>query len=367
VTDARSAIYYWKCDRPAAMHGVGREEERKDARTLLPELQRLLSDQFDVRGLRPAGGKGNHHTYLLNLPGRQAFVRVEDGPEQDGHLAMESQVIAAVADVQVPVPEVLFTDASRKKAKFAVQVIEYFDCPDLNAFLRDETLDLASIATEIGRNIRRWQKAPVRGFGPFDPVATASSGVLTGYHQRYETYFRLHLERHLEVLTGHSFLSDGEAGDILRAIADHTALLEVDHGCLVHKDLALWNILGTSDSLRAFIDWDDAVAGDPSDDLSLLGCFHSTDIVQAAINGYAETSSLPPNFLGRFWLHLLRNMLVKSVIRCEAGYFALGAQGAFLMSAGQDGTAFKDFTRNRLFCAYRGLVENLPLATLDQC
>jgi Ser/Thr protein kinase RdoA (MazF antagonist) len=29
-------------------------------------------------------------------------------------------------------------------------------------------------------------------------------------------------------------------------------------GCLVHKDLALWNILGTEREIAAFIDFDDS-------------------------------------------------------------------------------------------------------------
>lgn len=359
----RQGIYYWKCDRPAALHGVGRSGKAADG-DMVPRLRDLLSQSFEIRNLRPAGGKGNHHTFLLDLPDRQAFVRVEDGPEQDGHLAMESRVMSTVAAAGVPVPEVLFTDASRQSAPFAVQVIEYFDCADLNALHRAGSLDLAGVAAGIGRAVARWQEVPVRGFGPFDPVATEANGVLTGYHERYDTYFRLHLERHLAVLTGHSFLSADEAGKILCAIAEHSVLLHLDRGCLVHKDLAFWNIMGTPAALRAFIDWDDAIAGDPTDDLSLLGCFHSADFVQAAVDGYAEVRALPGEFLRRFWLHLLRNMIVKAVIRCEAGYFTLGAQGAFLMNAGQDGAAFRAFTYQRLLSAFRGLAESCPLGTL---
>lgn len=91
----RDTIYYWKCDRPATLHGVGRDESRASGLSLVPTLKALLAGHFPgVTSLQPAGGKGNHHTYLLDYSGGRAFVRVEDGPERDGHLAMESRVMA---------------------------------------------------------------------------------------------------------------------------------------------------------------------------------------------------------------------------------------------------------------------------------
>lgn len=360
----RASIYYWKCDRPAAFHGVFRTPDAAPA-DIRPQLTALLENAFNepVR-LSEAGGKGNHRTFFVDYSARRAFVRVEDGPEQDGHLATESRVMIEVAKTGVPVPRVLFTDASRTEVPFAVQVIEYFDCPDLNAEHREGLLDLTHTAFEIGRGVARWQGTPVAGFGPFDTEATARDNRLTGYHTTYAAYFRLQLDRHLALLFADGFLDSNEAGIIRHVIDDHADLLAIPRGCLVHKDLALWNIMGTPDGIRAFIDWDDAIAGDPTDDLSLLACFHPTPVVQSAVDGYASVKPLPPDFQRRFWLHLLRNMIVKSVIRCGAGYFKPATKGAFLMASGQDGPAFKQFTRDRLWSAFHGLRDNLPLNTL---
>lgn len=355
MTAPRQGIYYWKCDRPAALHGVGPSPERA-GEPLLPLLRELLAEAFRRPvTLRPAGGKGNHRTYLLEHGEDIAFVRVEDGPEGDGHLGMESRVLGEVARTGVPVPRVLFTDASRKRAPFAVQVIEYFDCPDLNHLHREGRLPLVQTAREIGRAVARWQAVPVSGFGPFDPLATEADGRLRGYHDSPAVYFHLHLERHLRVLEEHGFLSKPETGEVRRVIAEHAGLLESGESVLVHKDLALWNIMGTPEGIRAFIDWDDAIAGDPADDLSLLACFHPADVVRAAVAGYEEVKPLPDRFAARFRLHLLRNMIVKAVIRCGAGYFEQTAGAAFLMAPGQDGAALRAFTKNRLLSACRGL------------
>ncbi|MFH1498700.1 MAG: aminoglycoside phosphotransferase family protein [Verrucomicrobiota bacterium] len=364
MSDTRQSIYYWKCDRPAAMHGVARSVESAEAH-VLPKLKALLTEAW--RGpvkLTPAGGKGNHRTYLLEHDNETLFVRVEDGPEGDGHLDVESRVMTEVAKTGVSVPRVRFTDASRSKVPFAVQVIEYFDCTDLNQVHRAGRLPLLRIAGEIGRAVARWQAVPVGGFGPFDAQATRAGGSLIAHHRSYAVYFRLHLERHLGLLEADGFLSKAEAAEVRGVIERHAGLLDIGEGVLVHKDLALWNIMGTEDGIRAFIDWDDAIAGDPTDDLSLLACFHPANVVQAAIEGYASVRSLPEDFEPRFWLHLLRNMIVKSVIRCGAGYFNQTRGGAFLMAPGQDGPAFKVATREKLFSACRGLDQARALTHL---
>lgn len=361
----RDSIYYWKCDRPATLHGVGRDEGKASGLSLVPTLRALLAGHFPgVTSIQPAGGKGNHHTYLLDYAEGRAFVRVEDGPERDGHLAMESRVMAGVAAAGVPVPKVLFTDTAREAVPFAVQVIEYFDCTDLNHLHRDGRLPLERIAVEIGRGVARWQEVPVSGYGPFDPRATEDKGRLTGYHETYGRYFHLQLDRHLRLLVEAEFLTEAEAGGIRGAVEDCAGLLDLAHGCLVHKDLALWNIMGTEEEIRAFIDWDDAISGDPVDDLSLLACFHPAPVVHAAVEGYESVRPLPVDFQQRFWLHLLRNMIVKAVIRCNSGYFDQKPGGAFLMASGQSGPAFRAFSREKLLTAYRGLIQRESLARL---
>lgn len=351
---SRAGIYYWKCDRPAGLHNV--EGATASDRVGIPRhLEDVLRGAFPtLTGLRPAGGKGNHRTFFLEAGATVYFVRVEDGPEGDAHMDVESLVITEVAKAGVPVPRVYFSDGSRQQVPFAVQVIEYFDCPDLNLLYREGRLSLIETAASIGKAIAGWQKVSVAGFGPFDPEA-ATGGLLQGYHRSYAFYFRLHLDRHLTLLVAEKLISDDEAVSIRRLIEEKAELLNIETGCLVHKDLAFWNIMGTPERIRAFIDWDDAIAGDPTDDLSLLACFHPHLVVQAAISGYESVRPLPERFIERFWLHLLRNMIVKAVIRCGAGYFREAAGGAFLMAPGQSGERFRAFTRDRLLTAVRGL------------
>jgi aminoglycoside phosphotransferase (APT) family kinase protein len=360
---SRRDIYYWKCDRPAAFYGT---EERRDPQALQCLLLGALQLHYSGKNieLRHAGGQGNHITWIARVDHEtDLFVRVEDGPERDDYIEVESHLLDSVRTLGIPTPRVYLVDASRKQVPFAWQVMECIPCPDLNQLHKQGRLDLDDAAQMIGAAVARWQGVPVIGFGPFDSAVLRAEGKLAGFHECYEDYFRLNLEKHLRFLVDAGFFSAIEAQSILDGVAQHQSLLDLKQGCLVHKDLALWNILGTETEITAFIDWDDAISGDPMDDLSLLGCFYDGAVLARALEGYASVRALPKDYRRRFWLHLLRNMIVKAVIRVGAGYFER-TDGFFLIGPGSSGADLKTFTRARLFRALEGLRTDLEIDQL---
>lgn len=359
---SRRDIYYWKCDRPAAFHGTLVDTRHDD---LAPQLTAALRDHFGDQSIvvASASGQGNHATFRATIARRSAFIRVEDGPEHDDYIEVESHVLGQVRALGLPAPQVLAVDASRTRAPFAWQVLEDIPHPDLNQLLKRCELDLAATARELGAAVARWQQIAPTGFGPFDPATLRRTGQLGGFHASYADYFHLHLDRHLRFLEQRGFLTLGEADEMRAAIEAHRSLLALERGFLVHKDLALWNVLGTATEIAAFIDWDDAIAGDPMDDLSLLGCFHDGAILARALDGYVSVRPLPADHRRRFWLHLLRNMIVKAVIRVGAGYFDR-TDGFYLIASGSSGADLRAFTHDRLSAALRGLRTNQPIETL---
>lgn len=358
----RRGIYYWKCDRPAAFHGTG---ERGSLAAYEGPLGAVLQDHFGCPSvfLHPANGQGNHITWRTTVAGRDYFIRVEDGPEHDDYIEVESRILADVRALGLPAPQVFAADASRRRVPFAWQIQELIAHPDLNQMFKAGRLELLVAAEHIGRAVARWQALRPPGFGPFNPAVLRSENRLVGFHSCYPDYFFLHLDRHLRFLVDRHFLPASEAVEIDAQIDRHRHLLALDQGCLVHKDLALWNILGTETEIAAYIDWDDAISGDPMDDLSLLGCFYDGPVLARALAAYAAVRPLPDEYARRFWLHLLRNMIVKSVIRVGAGYFERN-DGFFLIGAGAAGTDLKAFTHARLAAALAGLGENHEIETL---
>lgn len=353
---SRRDIYYWKCDRPAAFHGTDTRTAPDDR--IEPQLRDELRHHFGARDvtLSPGAGQGNHLTWNADIDGRSMFLRVENGPEQDEHLAIESAVLDRVRDCGVPTPLVHGCDASRRRVPFAWQALERIAAPDLNQWHKQGVLDMPRIMFDIGAAVAKWQSLILSGYGGLDDA-------LDGYRSTYPDHFHLRLDEHLAVLTERGFLSPAQGDEIATEIAQHSALLQLERGCLVHKDLALWNVLGTRDQITAFIDFDDAISGDPMDDLSLLGCFHDGAALGRAFEGYQSIRPLPDDHRRRFWLHLLRNMLVKAVIRVGAGYFDRTDQ-FFLIGTGGSGADLKMFTQQRLAAALHGLRHDTEITAL---
>ena len=361
----RANIYYWKCDRPAAFYGLNGPARERTPGELEGALASTLTRHFGERtALAPSTSQGNHVTFTATIGGREMFIRVEDGPDGDDYMEVESHLLRAVAHLGVPTPAVLHVDATRRDVPFAWQVMECIPFPDLNRHWKEGRLDLPRIAPEIGANIARWQSLALRaGYGPFSTELVRTAGELRGYHASYADYFHTRLDRHLAFLVERDFLTRAKADDLRREFDLHAALLTLPFACLVHKDLALWNILGTSDRIAAFIDFDDAVGGDPLDDISLLGCFHDGAMIAGVLAGYAAVRPLPTDYRRRFWLHLLRNMIWKAVVRVGAGYFER-TSGFFLVGAGASGADLRASTLARLDTALHGLRREADPSTL---
>ena len=356
----RRHIHYWKCDREDAFHTP---DASSAARRIQPVLQSLLAKRFDCvePRLNPRTAQGIHLTWTAHLHDTPVFIRVEHGQEIHSQLGVESALLDRLPSLGVPVPTVIASDDSHQDVPFGWQILEHIPFPDLNHWHKCGQLDHEAIPFQIGRNIALWQSMDLQGFGILE---IAPEENLIGGHTSYASYFNLNLARHLDFLVLHGFIDTPLCKRILDAIACASHLLDLTQGVLVHKDLALWNILGSSAKVAAFIDFEDAVSGDASEDLALLACFHRGSFVDQAINGYQSIKRLPTDFTQRFWLHLLRNMLVKAVIRVGGGYFNRN-DSFFLINQGDTGSDLECFTRSRIFSALDGLEKNLEINDLN--
>ena len=85
--------------------------------------------------------------------------------------------------------------------------------------------------------------------------------------------------------------------------------------------------------------------------------------MKVVLTGYQTIRELPESFLSRFWLHLLRNMIAKAVIRVGAGYFDR-PDDFFLIGAGSSGQSLKSFAKARIQTAMLGLKGHKTIADL---
>ena len=324
----RENIYYWKCDSP---HSVTEKrqryfKEKYDSADLAEGVRRACQGVFGAapQEIAPLRVDGNHTAFIVTHQDKKYFFRADDGTGDDDYMLAESALMRLAAGGGVPVPQVHHTDVSRTVCPFRFQLMDCCPEPCLNLHHRNGKLDLAAVALQLGQYLRRLHAIRMDGFGFVNTDLLSSSGRIQGLDATYPDYFHKRLDEHLAYLRQNSLLADQDIDDVRRQFQRHLPRLQLAHGVLVHRDMAFWNVLGTPDRITAIIDWDDAVSGDPADDLGILRCFYDDPFMDRVMAGYWGAEPVPDDFRCRVWLHTLRNMLWKTMIRHALGYFDKG-------------------------------------------
>ena len=325
----RESIYYWKCDSP---HSVAEKKqtyfkEKYDRGGLGEAVSQACKNFFgsSPQEVAPLRVDGNHTAFIVTHAGQKFFFRADDGAGDDDYMLAESALMRLAGEAGVPVPKVHHTDVSRTRCPFRFQLMDCCPDPCLNVHHRNGTLAMESVALQLGQHLRRLHSVRLDGFGFIDTERLARTGQLHGLDRSYPDYFHKRYEDHLGYLRQHALLSDDDCADVHRQFQRHLPRLQHTQGVLVHRDMALWNVLGTLDRVTAIIDWDDAVSGDPADDVGILGCFYDDTFMDRILHGYWGDAAVPDDFRCRVWMHTLRNMLWKTKIRHSLGYFDKGS------------------------------------------
>ena len=346
----RENIYYWKCDSPNSTDAKKRSyfKEKYDREGLDETVHEACSRFFGgaVRSVEPLRVDGNHTAFIVGHEDRQYFFRADDGTTYDDYMLTESALMQLAADAGVPVPKVYHTDVSQTHCPFRFQIMDYCPEPCLNLYHKEGTLDTAGVAGQLGRYLRRLHTIQLEGFGFINTERLSRNGHLQGLSVSYLDYFYTRLDDHLGYLRQFNLLPGGDCDEVIRQFRRHGPRLERTQGVLVHRDMALWNVLGSSKRIAAIIDWDDAVSGDPADDLGILQCFYDEHFMSALMRAYWDGAAPPDEFICRVWLHTLRNMLWKTMLRHSLGYFEKG--GDFFLNTPDVRSSLKDHTLHLL-------------------
>lgn len=321
---SRKGVFYWKCDC-----GLSREEKQRsyfankyDERTVA--AARAAAGDFagaDDVDFEHLAVDGNHFAYRFRHDDRSYFLRTDNGPGEDDYMLAESAVLELLSSRGLPVPRVYRTNVDRDRHPFRYQILDFYESPALIHHFREGTLDAAAIAAQSGHFLARLHELSFPGFGFVDTRALAATGEIRGLDASWAEYFHTRLGRHLGYLQAHALLSDRDLGRVETVLARHREVLDLEQGVLLHRDFALWNILGLKDRIEAVIDWDDLVIGDPADDIAIVNCFHEAPHMERLLAAYGETHPVDESFMIRVSLYTLRNMLWKIMIRHELGYF----------------------------------------------
>lgn len=346
----RQNIYYWKCDCPQTLEERRRSyfKEKYDRPGLADAVGAACRDALGEtpRAVEPVRADGNHYAFIITCSDGQYFFRADDGLGDDDYMLAESRIMVMAAERGVPAPRVRHTDVSMRKAPFRFQIMEYRADSCLNVFHRDGRLDVEAVSRQLGAYLRLLHTISRDGFGFVDTALLARSGEVRGLDADYASYFYRRLDDHLGYLRVNALLDGAACDEVLALFERHAPRLRLGRGALVHRDPALWNVLGTPDTITAIIDWDDAVIGDPADDLGILHCFYGDAFMDGVARGYWGGETPPDGFECRVWLHTVRNMLWKTMIRHHLGYFDKGA--GFFLNTPETGGSLREHTLAKL-------------------
>ena len=351
----RTDIYYWKCDNPLPIEQK-RVYNDKYVKADISETVTAIATAFlsePPGAVRHTNSEGNHYTYLVEHGGRTLFFRSDDGNVDDDYMLAERAAMEMASESGVPVPRLHACDVSLSRFPVRYQILEHIPWPDLNRHDQAGTLDRGAVGRQLGSILARLHGIELDGFGFFDTTALAATGRIVGLDASARNYFFKRLDTHLGYLRDVDFLSRDEIRRIEQLFARHDRLLDLDRGRMLHRDLAFWNLLGPVDRIRAVVDWDDVVSGDPADDLGIVRCFYDDDVWLALLDGYREIRPLPEDLEARVALYLTRNMLWKSMIRHYMGYFEM--TGDFFILNPETAGGLEAATRKRLAMGIEGL------------
>ncbi len=341
----RSRAFYWKCDCPGSPESKRRTYFSDKHRPESNAVARQITENF--LGRVPAHFEclkldGNHFAYRFTDRGDTYLLRTDDGTTEDDYMAAESAIMVLLREQGFPVPKVFATDADAKKYSVRYQIMEFVAYPTLLSLSRAKKLDHKAMAGEFGKFLAKLHGIKLPGFGFLDTRTLKREARLSGRDPTWQEYFNKCLPSHLKYLRDCGLLEGPVVQQIEGLFSRHEALLNIRQGALLHRDFAYWNILGTPTEIKAVIDWDDAVIGDPADDLGIVNCFNDPDFMAILLANYSGERHPPPELHARIQLYTLRNMLWKAMIRHYMGYFEQDAN--FFLNENTAELTLKDLT-----------------------
>lgn len=242
------------------------------------------------------------------------------GPSSAEVMAVECEVMDAVRSAGFPVPACEFREIAHAGEKRGVHLLDRAAGVSLTTLDGDEERMLGALGG-VARFLASLHAVHGEGFGPVSLDAFRGEGSrLAGLHPRWDDYILVRLDDHLRACEEHCDITRGESADIAARFASARPALQGQASALLHGDPGSHNFMVDESGIRAVIDWEDALLGDPLFDLASLCTFHPERRHAAIWSAYGAV--LPPggDAWMRFWLYFLRIALAKTVHRARFAY-----------------------------------------------
>jgi aminoglycoside phosphotransferase (APT) family kinase protein len=227
-------------------------------------------------------------------------------------MAMECRLMDILRAKGLPIPACEHRDVAPGRG---VHLVERGQGTSVTELEGDEPRMLQALE-RVGEFLARLHGLPGAGFGPLS-AAALEEGRFAGVHERWEDYVRRRLADHVRTCRERGALTAEEAVEIESRFG---ALDGGSASALLHGDPGSHNFLVDASGVRAVIDWEDALLGDPLFDVASLCTFHPERRHPAIWAGYGAAPRAGSGEWTRFWLYFLRLALAKTVHRFRFAY-----------------------------------------------
>ena len=292
-------------------------------RAFVDEAMKAFAIAPSARLSRVAAQGTFHRLYKVGEgEGRARLLRVAAiaGDEFARLMALECAVMDALRASGFPVPACEFRGLRQAGVERGVHLLEHASGASLST-MDDEEPRMRQALGWVARFLRTLHRVRGSGFGPLSATSFATTDrAFVGVHARWADYVFTRLDDHIDRCASIGAIAAGEARDIGAAFEAARPRLDRQPAALLHGDPGSHNFMLDDIAIRAVLDWEDALLGDPLFDLASLCTFHPERRHAAIWSGYGANLAADKEKRALFWLYFLRIALAKTVHRHRFGY-----------------------------------------------
>jgi aminoglycoside phosphotransferase (APT) family kinase protein len=232
-------------------------------------------------------------------------------------MRLECEVMTQLRPTGFPIPAC----EGRTVAGRGVQLVDRAEGTSLTALDGDEARMQVALGW-VGKLLARLHRVAGNGSGPLSAEGTLFRGV----HERWDDYVCVRLDEHVRACEEIGAIDPAEAARIREHFEAQREAIRAVPPSLLHGDPGSHNFMVDEQGIRAVIDWEDALIGDPLFEIASLATFHPERRHYAIWSGYGMSPARGSAEWQRFWLYFLRIALAKTVHRHRFGYADLAGR-----------------------------------------
>jgi len=324
LTD-RTHCFYWQTDRILSGEEyvrifLKRHEESSDMmeKILLNGIKTVKSiTSLEIIPPDENVLKGNVNIVRkVILNGKPYIVRMHPRGVKNGYFYAEKCALHACKLKGIPVPRILEIYEAKNEDDMDFMLCSLTPGINMDIYLRDHADAEQQLLVCAGKQMATIHSIRVEGFGFFNNQIAKEKNELVGIHKNYHDFIWSGLEENLDRLVGFNILTTLQA-DKIKQIFITMNFEPIGRPCLVHNDMADWNLLTDGTELTGVLDWDECHAGDPIADLACWSTFYSIERLEQFLKGYMMIQTLPKDYDKRFHYYRLRYTISKMALRCK--------------------------------------------------